>query len=105
MDGWWDCRQPDEFICRVLKSRLDVALKGGLKYLPLLLPGILFNLQSKARAHIVAKRHYDFDNDLFLSSFLYFYFNTAALTSTTPPTCMCRAEKAYLTGGKQLSGG
>lgn len=67
MDGWWDCRQPDEFICRVLKSRLDVALKGGLKYLPLLLPGILFNLQSKARAHIVAKRHYDFDNDLFLS--------------------------------------
>lgn len=67
MDGWWDCRQPDEFICRVLKSRLDVALKGGLKYLPLLLPGILFNLQSKARAHIVAKRHYDFDTDLFLS--------------------------------------
>ncbi|MCU0601684.1 MAG: cyclopropane fatty acyl phospholipid synthase [Desulfobacterales bacterium] len=67
MDGWWDCRRPDEFICRLLKSRLDVALKGGLKYLPLLLPGILFNLQAKARARIVAKRHYDLGNDLFLS--------------------------------------
>jgi len=67
MDGWWDCPQPDEFICRVLKSRLDVTLKGGLKYLPLRLPGILFNLQSKARAQIVAKCHYDFDCDLFLS--------------------------------------
>lgn len=67
MDGWWDCRRPDEFICRVLKSRLDAALRGGLKYLPLLLPGILFNLQSKARASIVAKRHYNLDNDLFLS--------------------------------------
>ena len=67
MDGWWDCRRPDEFICRVLKLRLDMAFKGGLKYFPLLLPGILFNLQSKARACIVAKRHYDLGNDLFLS--------------------------------------
>jgi cyclopropane-fatty-acyl-phospholipid synthase len=67
MDGWWECRRPDEFICRVLKSRLDQGLKGGLKYLPLLLPGLLFNLQSKARAHIVAQRHYDLDNALFLS--------------------------------------
>jgi cyclopropane-fatty-acyl-phospholipid synthase len=67
MDGWWDCRRIDEFISRVLKSRLDVTVMGGWKYLPLLLPGILFNLQSRARAHIVAKRHYDLDNDLFLS--------------------------------------
>ena len=67
MDGWWDCPRLDEFFCRVLKSRLDVAVKRGLKYLPLLLPGILCNLQSKARDHIVAKRHYDLDNDLFLS--------------------------------------
>jgi len=67
MDGWWDCRRTDEFICRILRSRLDVSLKGGLKYLPLLLPGIFFNLQSKARAHVVAKRHYNLDNDLFLS--------------------------------------
>jgi cyclopropane-fatty-acyl-phospholipid synthase len=67
MDGWWACPRLDELFCRVLKSRLDVTTKRGLKYLPLLLPGILFNLQSKARVHIVAKRHYSLDNDLFLS--------------------------------------
>jgi cyclopropane-fatty-acyl-phospholipid synthase len=67
LDGWWDCRRTDEFICRILRSQLDVSLKGGLKYLPLLLPGIFFNLQSKARAHIIAKHHYNLDNDLFLS--------------------------------------
>jgi cyclopropane-fatty-acyl-phospholipid synthase len=67
MDGWWDCRRTDEFICRVLKSRLDAAPTNGLKYFPALLPGLLFNLQSKARAHIVAERHYDLGNDLFLS--------------------------------------
>jgi cyclopropane-fatty-acyl-phospholipid synthase len=38
-----------------------------LKYLPLLLPGVLFNLQSKARARIVAERHYDLGDDLFLA--------------------------------------
>ncbi len=67
MDGWWDCPRLDEFFCRVLKSRLDVAVKGGPAYLALLLPGVFFNLQSKARAGIIAKRHYDLDNDLFLS--------------------------------------
>jgi len=67
MDGWWDCRRIDEFISRVLKSRLDTTFRGGLKYLPLLLPGVLFNLQSKARARIVAERHYDLGDDLFLA--------------------------------------
>ncbi len=67
MDGWWDGPRPDEFICRVLKARLDASFGGGLRNLPLLLPGVLFNLQSKARAPIVARRHYDLGNDLFLA--------------------------------------
>jgi cyclopropane-fatty-acyl-phospholipid synthase len=32
-----------------------------------ILPWVLFNLQSKARAHIIAEHHYDLDNNLFLS--------------------------------------
>jgi len=67
MDFWWDCRRPDEFIYRLLKSRLDETIKGRLKYLSLTLPAILLNLQSKPRANIVAKCHYDLDNNLFLS--------------------------------------
>jgi cyclopropane-fatty-acyl-phospholipid synthase len=67
MDGWWDCPRLDELICRVLKSRLDTSLKGGLPRAALMLCGIFFNLQSKRRAHIIAERHYDLDNELFLS--------------------------------------
>ena len=67
MDGWWHCRQVDEFICRILKTRLDEDVPGSLKYRLLSLPGIFFNLQSKARANIIAERHYNLDNELFLS--------------------------------------
>jgi len=67
MEGWWDCRQPDEFTCRILKAGLDAKIKGSFKYLLYYLLGILFNLQSKRRAHTVAKRHYDLDNELFMS--------------------------------------
>ena len=67
MEGWWDCRQLDEFICRILKARLDEKIKGSFKYLLVFLPGILFNLQSKRRSHCIARRHYDLDNELFMS--------------------------------------
>jgi len=67
MDGWWDCRQLDEFIYRVLMSRLDIKIRGSFKYSMRLLPSILFNLQSKRRSHCIAKRHYDLDNELFMS--------------------------------------
>jgi len=66
MDGWWDCPRLDEFFCRVLKSdgcggkkRIKVSSSTAARH-PL-------HLQSKARDHIVAERHYDLDNDLFLS--------------------------------------
>jgi len=67
MEGWWDCRQLDEFIYRVLMSRLDKKIRGSFKYSMHLLPNILFNLQSKKRSHCIAKRHYDLDNELFMS--------------------------------------
>ncbi len=67
MDGWWECGRIDEFICRVLRAGLDEALPGGLTDFLRFLPALLFNLQSKSRAHIIAERHYNRDNDLFLS--------------------------------------
>ncbi len=67
MDGWWDCPRLDEFICRVLQVGLDEAVTGSPIYLLRSLPALVLNLQSKSRAHIIAKRHYDRDNDLFLS--------------------------------------
>lgn len=67
MDGWWNCERIDEFINRILMSRLDVKTKGSIKYFLNFLPDVLLNLQSKSRAHIIAQHHYDFDNELFMS--------------------------------------
>lgn len=67
MDGWWDCREPDEMICRLLRADLEGKVKGDLRCLIRLLPAILFNLQSRARARMIAERHYDLGNDLFFS--------------------------------------
>lgn len=67
MEGWWDCERVDEFICRILKARLGEKVTGGIKLLiPYLLSRFL-NRQSKSRSGIVAEKHYDLDNDLFLS--------------------------------------
>jgi cyclopropane-fatty-acyl-phospholipid synthase len=67
MDGWWDCPRVDEFVCRLLKAGLDESVPGGIRHLLLLLPAVFFNLQSQARARLIAERHYDLGNDLFLS--------------------------------------
>jgi len=67
MDGWWDCSRIDGFICRLLGEKLEAKIKGNLNTLLLYLSGRLFNLQSPARAGIIARRHYDLGNDLFFS--------------------------------------
>ncbi len=67
MNGWWTCERLDEFFHLVMKKNLEEKVKGGLGYLLRLLPARLFNLQSKRRAVMVAERHYNIGNDLFLS--------------------------------------
>jgi len=67
MDGWWDCEQTDELICKVLKGGLEEKVRGGIKLLLPLLSAVLLNMQSKVRSLDVAKQHYDLDNELFMS--------------------------------------
>lgn len=67
MEGWWDCQRLDEFFYRILKGQLDERIKSNLKIILHGLVAIVFNLQSRIRATIVADRHYNLDNDLFLS--------------------------------------
>lgn len=67
MDGWWDCERIDEAICRLLRGGVEDRIKGGLQVLLHHVPAIVLNLQSKARSHVIAERHYDLDNELFLS--------------------------------------
>lgn len=73
MDGWWDCRQIDEMICRLLKSerydRERDLRADGLKGLLSFFTALLFNNQSRHRSRVVAEQHYDLGNNLF-SAFL-----------------------------------
>jgi cyclopropane-fatty-acyl-phospholipid synthase len=67
MEGWWDCSRPDEMIYRLLCSDIVEKSRKSLQYLVRFLPAILLNLQSRSRAPVVARRHYDLDNELFFS--------------------------------------
>ncbi len=64
MDGWWDCEQLDGFFHRLLTARLDDAVRtAGMAFS--VVGARLRNRQSKARAHRVARKHYDVGNDLY----------------------------------------
>jgi cyclopropane-fatty-acyl-phospholipid synthase len=65
MDGWWDCQQLDQLICNILKAKIEDKIKKNYKLIFNLLLASLFNYQSKKRAPIVGKKHYDTGNPLF----------------------------------------
>ena len=67
MEGWWDCARIDECICRLLKGNLEEKVGGNLRALLSYLFARSFNLQSPSRSDTIARRHYNLDNDLFLS--------------------------------------
>jgi len=63
MDGWWDCKNIDQFIDKVLRAKLDTKIKG--KLILSLIKAKLTNQQRKSKAHEIGKRHYDIGNDLY----------------------------------------
>ena len=65
MDGWWECERLDMFFYRVMKHKLDEQLPHHFKDTLRIAAARLTNLQSKKRAWIVGKEHYDLGNDLF----------------------------------------
>ncbi len=67
MEGWWDCPRIDEFICRLLRGNLEEKVRRNLRTLLQYAAARIFNLQSSARADIIARRHYYLCNDLFFA--------------------------------------
>jgi cyclopropane-fatty-acyl-phospholipid synthase len=65
MDGWWDCDALDEMCCRAIRARLEERVSLNFHTALAILTSLLFNLQSRNRAGVVAKSHYDVSNDLF----------------------------------------
>ncbi|WP_413742812.1 cyclopropane fatty acyl phospholipid synthase [Sodalis sp. RH15] len=65
MDGWWECRRLDIFFQRILSARLDKKMPSRVHDVLRIAIARLTNLQSRKRAWIVGKEHYDLGNDLF----------------------------------------
>ena len=65
MDGWWECERLDIFFTKVLQAGLEHQLPQHFKDTLRIASARVFNLQSKKRAWIVGKEHYDLGNDLF----------------------------------------
>lgn len=64
MEGMWDSRQLDEFICRILKADLPSKIHSFTDFF-IFLQAIFMNLQTPGRSYAVGKRHYDIGNDLY----------------------------------------
>ncbi|MTD26082.1 cyclopropane fatty acyl phospholipid synthase [Erwinia sorbitola] len=65
MDGWWQCERLDVFFQRILQAKLDQQLPHHFRDTLRVVAARITNLQSRKRAWIVGKEHYDLGNDLF----------------------------------------
>lgn len=65
MDGWWDCRDLEEFFFRLIRTRGDRLARPVGQIALQWLDATLRNRQSPRRARQVAHTHYDLDNHLF----------------------------------------
>ncbi|CAI0789298.1 Cyclopropane-fatty-acyl-phospholipid synthase [Serratia entomophila] len=65
MDGWWDCDRLDGLFARILQAGVDERLPKSLSDIARIAYARLFNRQSRKRAWLVGKEHYDIGNDLF----------------------------------------
>ncbi|WP_033577353.1 cyclopropane fatty acyl phospholipid synthase [Dickeya chrysanthemi] len=65
LDGWWECERLDMFFHRAIRAGLNSQLPHRWRDTLRILMARLSNLQSRRRAWIVGKEHYDLGNDLF----------------------------------------
>ena len=69
MDGWWDCRQLDEFFHKVVRADLGSHFRLTPEALWLAAKSRLQNRQNRRRAFDVAQVHYDLAIDVFEATF------------------------------------
>lgn len=65
MEGWWECAALDVLFEKILRAKLDEKAPKNFRDLARIAGMRLFNLQTRKRAWIVGKEHYDIGNDLF----------------------------------------
>lgn len=67
MDNWWEAQKIDELINRLFRVKVDNNFKYTFYNLRLFIESALVNAQSSIRSKEVVEKHYDLDNDLFMS--------------------------------------
>ncbi|MEW6350205.1 MAG: cyclopropane fatty acyl phospholipid synthase [Thermodesulfobacteriota bacterium] len=67
MDHWWDCPRLDEFFFRILSANILAKVSHRFRLALSVLPALLVNQQSRVRSSVVARKHYNLDNRLFMS--------------------------------------
>jgi len=66
MDGWWDCEALDQFFEKIMENRLDKKVKANTSLLLwAYLKAKILLAQSKSKAYVIGKWHYDIGNTLF----------------------------------------
>lgn len=65
MEGWWDCAALDEMFFRAIRARLEERVPIRFRDLLAISAALLFNLQTRRRARVVGRHHYDLGNDFF----------------------------------------
>lgn len=67
MDGWWDCDAMDIMFYKAIKGHLESRFSSAtLPAYALKLYQSIFNLQNRRHSFEVARKHYDFGNDMFI---------------------------------------
>lgn len=66
MEGWWEGENVDQLIHDILKADLGSHAKLSFKEMLHISKYLFLNRQSKRRALVVGKKHYDVGNDLFI---------------------------------------
>lgn len=65
MDGWWDCKNLDQFFHKVLEAELDKKIKKNWDVLFKLAWNYVLNPGRKSKAFEIREKHYDIGNDLY----------------------------------------
>ncbi len=65
MAGLWDCSKLDEFIFKVVSSRIQEKAGNSMSMIIQIICASLFNQQTIKRAKIVGEKHYDVGNELY----------------------------------------
>lgn len=65
MDGWWDCGRLDQMVEKALRARADEGICGNLPTVLHRVAQKALNLQTVARAGMVAEHHYNAERAMF----------------------------------------